>query len=259
MEVPFKDLLLEIHAPEYVSFIRNEYSDTDHPGFSHDTSSPMQPGVGKAAIEAIQTALTATSIVLETQNLAYALMRPPGHHASKHQKGGFCYFNNAALAAHRLSKEGKVAVLDLDFHHGNGTQAIFYDRADVLTVSLHADPSCMYPFDSGFVDETGTGNGLGFNLNIPLPDYIQKAEYAKALSVALDRIRTFRPEYLVVALGFDTYHRDLLGTFSLELDAYAMMGEYLNELKLPTLVTLEGGYHQELGETAVAFFKPWVA
>lgn len=186
----------------------------------------------------------------------YAMCRPPGHHAEYSKMGGYCYFNNSAIAAQYLSEKAKVAVLDVDFHHGNGTQAIFYKRWDVLTVSIHADPDWKFPFFSGFANEKGEGEGEGKNLNIPLPKGTTDSRYQVALETALRKIKGFKPDYLVVALGLDTHKDDPIGGFSLTTDYYTKMAGTINSLGLPTAIIQEGGYNTALlGANVVAFLR----
>jgi acetoin utilization deacetylase AcuC-like enzyme/GNAT superfamily N-acetyltransferase len=224
--------------------------------FCIDTFTPLTHNAYLAAKRAADCALTAARCVLEGQRLAYALVRPPGHHAEHRAFGGFCYFNNSALAAEELCEYGKVAVLDIDYHHGNGTQDIFYQRKDVLTVSLHGHPRFAYPYFSGFEDETGADAGVGFNLNLPLPEHLDGAGYRQALEKALRRIRRFKPTFLVIALGLDTANGDPTGTWSLRGPDFAENGRLLGRLGLPTLVVQEGGYDSRvLGSNARQFFK----
>ena len=221
-----------------------------------DTFTPLTHNVYLAAKRAADCALTAARQVLEGQRLAYALVRPPGHHAERRAFGGFCYFNNAALAAEELCGFGKVAILDIDYHHGNGTQDIFYARRDVLTVSIHGHPRFAYPYFNGFEDETGVDYGLGFNLNLPLPEHLDGAGYRVALARAIKRIRRFKPAFLVVALGLDTANGDPTGTWSLKGPDFVENGRLLAALDLPTVVVQEGGYDSRvLGSNARHFFK----
>ncbi len=188
--------------------------------------------------------------------IAYALVRPPGHHAERRSFGGFCYLNSCAIAAHYLSGFGKVAILDVDYHHGNGQQDIFYDRADVLTISIHGHPRLAYPYFSGFEDERGRGPGEGFNLNFPLPEKVDGMRYRGILHKALriDRvIPTFVPGRS--ALGLDTAKGDPTGSWSLRASDFEANGSILGELKLPTLVVQEGGYNtRTLGVNVRRFF-----
>ncbi|AMV72945.1 hypothetical protein JCM30471_35900 [Desulfuromonas carbonis] len=221
-----------------------------------DTFTPLTHNAFLAAKRAADCALTAARWVLEGQRLAYALVRPPGHHAERRAFGGFCYFNNAALAAEELCEYGKVAILDIDYHHGNGTQDIFYSRRDVLTVSIHGHPRFAYPYFNGFEDETGVDHGLGYNLNLPLPEHLDGAGYRVALSRAIRRIQRFKPEFLVIALGLDTANGDPTGTWSLKGPDFVENGRMLAALGLPTVVIQEGGYDSRvLGSNARHFFK----
>jgi acetoin utilization deacetylase AcuC-like enzyme/GNAT superfamily N-acetyltransferase len=224
--------------------------------FCIDTFTPINRNAFPAAKRAVDCSLTAADAILSGRRLAYALVRPPGHHAERRLFGGFCYFNNSAIAAHHLSRGGKtVAILDVDYHHGNGQQDIFYTRDDVLTVSLHGDPSFAYPYFTGFTDERGTGRGLGFNLNLPLPEKLDGEGYRRALAQALSAIADFRPDFLVVALGFDPARGDPTGTWSLTARDFEANGRLIGALRLPTLVVQEGGYRtRTLGTNARHFF-----
>jgi acetoin utilization deacetylase AcuC-like enzyme len=220
-----------------------------------DTFTPLNANAYAAACGAVDCALSGADSLLDGHPFAYAMVRPPGHHAERSTFGGFCYFNNAAVAAHRLSQLGRVAILDVDYHHGNGQQDIFFERADVLTVSIHGDPEIAYPFYSGFADEIGVGDGRGFNLNLPLPEQVDGAAYLHALDRALVRIQEFAPRFLVVALGLDTAKHDPTGTWSLRSADFEANGRRIGALRLPTLVVQEGGYRTTaLGQHARAFF-----
>jgi acetoin utilization deacetylase AcuC-like enzyme len=208
-------------------------------------------GTFAAALGGASAALHAAELVASGEKRVYVLTRPPGHHAERDRCGGYCYFNNAALAAERLVKLGKVAVLDLDVHHGNGAQHIFWERADVLTVSIHGDPAGLYPYFSGYADEVGAGAGKGFNLNLPLPPGTTAREYRGALSTALETIARFRPAVLVVAFGADTHEADPIGGFKLPTGYFREMGTAIGELGLPAVVTQEGGYSLETIGAAV--------
>jgi len=223
--------------------------------FCIDTFTPIHRNAWPAARRAVDCALTAASLLLGGEHLAYALVRPPGHHAEHDCFGGFCYFNNCAVAAHHLSAHGKVAILDIDYHHGNGQQQIFYRRADVLTLSLHGHPRFAYPYFTGFPEERGEGPGEGFNLNLALPEQQNGEQYLKALHRALGVIRDFAPTFLVVALGLDPAKGDPTGTWSLGARDFAANGRAIGALGLPTLVVQEGGYRiRTLGANARAFF-----
>jgi len=208
-----------------------------------DSGTPLYPNAYRAARAAVDTALTAADEIFSGRRLAYAVCRPPGHHAGKRFYGGFCYFNNAAIAAHYFSTEAKVAILDLDYHHGNGTQDIFYDRADVLTLSIHGHPDYSYPYFSGYKDETGTGAGLAANHNFPLPPKTQEKQYLSALDRALDIMARWKPDVIVVGLGFDILKGDPTGTFMLGPDIFSDIGQRLISLSRPLLIIQEGGYN----------------
>jgi acetoin utilization deacetylase AcuC-like enzyme/GNAT superfamily N-acetyltransferase len=220
-----------------------------------DTFTPLNQSAYLAAVGAVDCALTAADEILKGARLAYALVRPPGHHAERKSFGGFCYFNSAAIAAQYFSRHGRVAILDIDYHHGNGQQNIFYERQDVLTLSLHGNPSFAYPYFSGFEDERGAGAGKGFNVNVPLGENTSGEEYARALAGLLKRISRFQPQFLVVALGLDTAKGDPTGTFDLQPKDFEENGRTIGCLRLPTLVMQEGGYAiRTLGLNARRFF-----
>ncbi|WP_455368035.1 hypothetical protein [[Eubacterium] cellulosolvens] len=220
-----------------------------------DSFTPLNRNAYLAAKRAVDCALTAAKKILEGSRLAYALVRPPGHHAERHAFGGFCYFNSGAVAAHYLSGYGKVAILDIDYHHGNGQQNIFYDRADVLTVSLHGHPHFSFPYFSGFKDEKGIGLGKGFNRNFPLPENITGKEYRKTLQAALDLIIRYKPQFLIAALGLDTAKGDPTGTWDLLSKDFEANGRMIGSLQIPVLVVQEGGYNNRvLGINARNFF-----
>ena len=221
-----------------------------------DTFTPINANAFLAARRSVDCALTAAREILDGRRMAYALIRPPGHHAERRSFGGFCYFNNNAIAAQYLCVHGKVAILDVDYHHGNGSQDIFYRRSDVLTVSIHGHPKFAYPYFCGFDEERGEGEGEGFNLNIALPEAVDGEKYRKALEHALRRIEQFRPQFLVVGLGLDPAKGDPTGTWSLAVRDFRANGHMIGELGLPTVVIQEGGYRtQTLGKNALAFFR----
>ncbi len=280
------DPIRAVHAKDYVDFLRTIYDDyaaafgerapiyaTTFPNRAHPTAIPTFPlgqlgyyaldidtpivaGTYEAAYWCAQTAVTAADLILNGEPNAYALCRPSGHHASVDQFGGFCFFNNAGIAARHLQAQtgAKVAILDVDYHHGNGTQAIFYADPTVLFCSLHCDPRHDYPYFWGFEDETGSGAGAGFNRNWALPKGTDATQYFHALDEALDAIRAFAPGYLVVSAGFDTGVGDFYGGFTLVTDDMREKGRRIGALGLPTLVCQEGGYNAaKLGDYLVAF------
>lgn len=218
-----------------------------------ETTTPIVEGTYAAARSAVDVALGATALVLGGERVAYGLCRPPGHHATSSLYGGYCFFNNAAIAAHHVacSTGTRVSVLDVDYHHGNGTQEIFYERADVQYVSLHGDPARAYPYHTGFADEEGAGPGRGANLNLPLPAGTGDDDYLAALARASDAIARFGPSLLVVSLGLDTFEADPISDLALSVDGLARCGAAVAELGLPTVVLQEGGYAlAALGECA---------
>jgi acetoin utilization deacetylase AcuC-like enzyme len=224
--------------------------------FCIDTFTPIDSNCWPAARRAVDCALTAAQLCLEERHVSYALVRPPGHHAERKAFGGFCYLNSAAIAANYLSRYGRVAVLDIDYHHGNGTQDIFYRRRDELTVSIHGHPSTTYPYFVGFADETGEGQGEGFNLNIPLRETAGNGDFFKAVKTACTRIAQFDPHYLVIALGFDTAASDPTGSWKLRPADFAMLGRAIAALGYATTYVQEGGYRtRTLGRNAAAFFS----
>ncbi|WP_050527813.1 histone deacetylase family protein [Pseudorhodobacter aquimaris] len=267
-----------IHSAEYLTFLQNIYTRWQriegagaevipniHPanrtdsypksaigqaGFHQaDTACPIASGTWEAAYWSAQTAITGADL-LETERAVYALSRPPGHHAFGDLAGGFCFLNNSAIAAERLLSQGKrPVILDVDVHHGNGTQGIFYHRRDVLTVSLHADPVRFYPFFWGHGHERGEGAGLGYNLNLCLDRGTDDAGYLAALDVALQQIRSFGADAVVVALGLDAFVDDPFKGLAVTTEGFGRIGAAIAGLGLPTLFVQEGGYLcKELGD-----------
>ena len=221
-----------------------------------DVYSPINRNAFLAAREAVDATLTAAAAIESGDHFAYALVRPPGHHAGSDSFGGYCYFNSTAIAAHYLTQLGNVAILDLDYHHGNGQEEIFYQRGDVLTVSIHGDPAFEYPYFSGYKEDVGEGAGRGFNLNIPLRRGIDGAVHLKALKRACKTIKAFKPNVLVIALGLDTARNDPSGTWNLVAKDFEANGRQIAALGLPTLIVQEGGYDcSVLGENALAFLN----
>jgi len=224
-----------------------------------DTFTPITRDAFFAARRAVDCTLTAADKILENHPIAYVLIRPPGHHAESNVFGGFCYFNNCAIAAQMLSEFGRIAILDIDYHHGNGQQQIFYGRKDILTISIHGHPSFAYPYFSGYSDENGEGDGIGYNVNYPLPENIDGISYRKTLEKALKKISAFAPDYLIVALGLDVAKGDPTGSWSLSAQDFYENGFLIGRLKLPSLVVQEGGYKTEnIGINAKNFFRGMV-
>ncbi len=214
--------------------------------FMMDFSCAITAQTWRSAEASAMTAVTAADLVLKGDALAYALCRPPGHHAYSNRCGGFCYLNNSALAAQYLrSAHDQVAILDIDVHHGNGTQSIFYRRPDVLTISIHADPAEFYPFYWGSTAETGEFDGKGFNLNLPLPVGSGDDDWLAALDVALEGIQEYRPGALVLALGLDAHEADPLKGGKVTQGGFARIAERIASLHLPTVIVQEGGYLTE--------------
>jgi len=269
-----------VHNPEFVSFLKRACANVP-PGksvypyvfpirnqarppkelplragyYCIDTFTPLNANAYKAARRAVDCAMTGAESLLGGNRVAYALVRPPGHHAEYQAFGGFCYFNSSAIAANHLSRHGKVVLLDIDYHHGNGAQDIFWRRKDVLTISIHGHPRYSYPYFSGFEDEKGGGDGKGYNVNLPLQENLDGEQYRKVLAAALKRIDKFAPQFLVVALGLDTAKGDPTGSFTLLARDFRENGRMIGALGLPTLVVQEGGYRtQTLGVNARHFF-----
>jgi len=214
-----------------------------------DLSACIVAGTYKAALTSANIALSAAQSSFILHKSSFALCRPPGHHAGKDYAGGYCFINNASVAANWLLQKGGTALLDIDYHAGNGTQDIFYDRNDILTISIHGDPDYEYPHYIGFADETGTGKGEGFHKNFPLPKDTDNTGYLAALDEALDRIREFAPKHLVLSFGADTYDGDPLGKFHVTREGFAEIGKRIAGLNLPTAIIMEGGYANDaLGE-----------
>ena len=280
-------VIARVHAPRYVDFLRGAWAewvalDPANAGrdafpsywpirtfrsdvlpasfaarmglFSYDAGSPLTSGTWAAAHAGAGCAVAAAQRLLAGDRAAFALTRPPGHHAGADFFGGYCFLNNAAIAAQTLRDAGmaRVAVLDIDYHHGNGTQAIFWKRADVHFTSLHGDPHTEYPYHLGYADEQGAGAGLGCNRNLPLPRGTGFGAWREALATALQGIAAFRPDALVVSLGVDTFADDPIAGFTLRSADYLAIGEDLARAGLPTVFVFEGGYAvAEVGVNAV--------
>jgi acetoin utilization deacetylase AcuC-like enzyme len=282
--------LAAVHTPEYLQFLEhaharwrriegasddvmpNVHPDRRGAGYPRsavgqagyhmaDLACPIGPETWRSAVASAQSAIAGARLVLAGDRVAYALCRPPGHHAFRDLAGGFCYLNNSAIAAQVMRDAAKrVAVLDVDLHHGNGTQGIFYARADVLTVSIHADPVRFYPFFWGHADERGEGPGLGCNLNLPLPRGSGDAAFLEALEAALARLRADAPDALVVALGLDASEADPFGGLAVTTDGFARIAEAIAGLGLPSLLVQEGGYLSDrLGANLAAFLGAFEA
>ncbi len=276
--------LADVHTPEYLAFlasiherwqalegasaevIPNIHPDRRGGGYPRspvgqagyhlaDTACPISAGTWEAARMSANCAVHAAELVLADEDAAYALCRPPGHHAFADMAGGFCYLNNTAIAAQRLLTQcDRVAILDVDLHHGNGTQSIFYKRPDVLTVSLHADPAEFYPFFWGYAEERGQGEGLGYNFNLPLALGTGDDDYLDALDEALGRIDAFAPEMIVVALGLDAFSGDPLAGLRITREGFSRIGAAIGEQDLPCVLVQEGGYlSADLGPNLVSF------
>jgi acetoin utilization deacetylase AcuC-like enzyme len=218
----------------------------------------ISEGTAEAAWASANVALSGAELLNQGEKSAFALCRPPGHHASNDQYGGYCFINNAAIAAQKLRYDGakKVAILDVDFHHGNGTQDIFYQRDDVLFCSIHGDPMVAFPYFLGFADETGQGLGEGFNLNIPLPRGTPYSIWRLALCRAITKILEYGAEAVVISLGVDTFENDPISFFKLKSDDFTDMGKTIAGMDLATLFVMEGGYAvEEIGTNTVNVLK----
>ena len=272
-----------VHTPNYVAFLENCWQEWQADGkqgeaipvfwagrgmrhrepkdidgrlgyYSMGADTSISEGTWEAACASVNVALTGQKLVAEGERAVFALCRPPGHHAHADLFGGYCFFNNAAIAAQAFRDQGykRVAVLDVDFHHGNGTQSIFYRRNDVLTISLHGDPDLVFPHFLGFEDETGEGEGEGYNLNIVYPPGTPFSVWRQGLETSCQRIADFGADALVVPLGVDTFEDDPISFFKLTSPDYLTLGQRLAQLGLPTLFTMEGGYDVDaIGVNAV--------
>lgn len=225
--------------------------------YQADGSCPIGPHTWQAAYWSAQVALTATDDILEGEQFAYGLCRPPGHHARRDAAGGFCYLNNCAIAAQALrAKYDRIAILDPDMHHGQGIQEIFYDRDDVLYVSIHGDTTNFYPVVTGYEDERGTGAGYGYNINLPMPHGSPEATFFDRLDESLSAIRLFEPDVIVLALGFDTYYEDPQAKVSVTTEGFGRMAKAVKDMGKPVLVIQEGGYDVDhLEANATEFFN----
>lgn len=273
-----------VHSPRYLRFLQQAWNEWSAAGHSHDAlpliwpvrdlrsdiepeyidgklgfyamdaGVAITPGTWQAVCSSANLALTGMAEILAGSHSAFALCRPPGHHAAAEYMGGYCFLNNAAIAAQYCldNSARRVAILDVDFHHGNGTQSIFYQRSDVLFASLHGDPKNSYPYFSGHQDEQGAGQGYGFNLNYPLPHGTAWEGYSAALAHACRQIADYQPDCVVISLGVDTFKGDPISHFKLESSDFLLMGQTIAEIGRPTLFCMEGGYMvDDIGVNAV--------
>ncbi|BEH21578.1 histone deacetylase family protein [Burkholderia pseudomallei] len=226
-----------------------------------DGSCPIGEHTYRAAYWSAQSALAGAAALGRGARDAYALCRPPGHHACRDAAGGFCYLNNAAIAAQALrARHARVAILDIDMHHGQGIQTLFYDRDDVLYVSIHGDPTNFYPAVTGYETERGAGRGEGFNVNLPMPHGSPEAVFFAQLERARSRVERFAPDVLVFALGFDVYREDPQSKVAVTTEGFGRLGALVGGLRVPTLIVQEGGYHLEtLERNAAALFRSYEA
>jgi acetoin utilization deacetylase AcuC-like enzyme len=286
-DVDSSDILSKVHSARYLSFLQTAWqqwlaldaanarlqpfpstwpvrtlrSDREPDNFiaklglySMDNGTPLMAGTWLAAKAGADAAASAAAALWAGERGVFCATRPPGHHAGADFMGGYCFLNNAAVAVQALQSQGchRVAVLDVDYHHGNGTQSIFYDRSDVLFASIHGSPFTEYPFYLGHADETGEGAGLGFNLNLPLPAGCSNAAWFEALNIACERVAKHDAQALVVSLGLDTFVSDPISKFNLQSGDFVLLGQRISKLALPTIFVLEGGYAAaELGVNAV--------
>lgn len=222
-----------------------------------DAVTPIMKKTYEVARASAETALTGAELLLnESESVVYSLCRPSGHHAGPRVFGGYCYFNNVVTSAEFLLPAGKVAILDIDYHHGNGTQEFFQETKSVFTASIHGDPEVEYPYFWGYADETGIGQAEGTNHNEPLPKGTSLAEYSTALARILKSFQKFDPAYLIVAAGFDTHETDPIGGFKLRTEDYVEIGKQLKAFGVPTLICQEGGYNVEvLGKCVLNFLS----
>ncbi|OYR08371.1 histone deacetylase family protein [Brucella grignonensis] len=279
-----------VHTPEYLHFMQNIHNEwCKFPGAADevipnihparrdisyplswlgragyhmaDTSCPISADTWSSAYWSAQTAVEAARHIQNGSDSAYALCRPPGHHAFNDMAGGFCFLNNSAIAAQQLRQTcERVAILDVDLHHGNGTQGVFYSRKDVLTLSIHVDPTSFYPFFWGHSCERGEGEGLGYNLNIPLSLGSGDDVFLNALKVAIARIHAFQPDALVIALGLDASSEDPFGGLTVTNDGFSRIGAACGDIRLPTVIVQEGGYLSDaLGKNLTAFLSAFLS
>jgi acetoin utilization deacetylase AcuC-like enzyme len=279
--------VLAVHEADYIAFLETAWQEWRDAGYAGEVIASVWParrmqfraprfidgkvgyyamaaetsiseGTWAAALSSKDVALTGAKALLEGERGVFSLCRPPGHHAALDMYGGYCFLNNAAIAAQYLRDHGaeRVAILDIDFHHGNGTQDIFYARDDVLFCSLHGDPEDAFPHFLGYADEAGSGLGTGYNRNYPMPPGTPFAQWREALADALDRVGEFSPQYVVVSLGVDAFENDPLSFFKLTSPDFLTTGQMIGALDIPTLFVMEGGYDvDEVGVNVVNVLK----
>ena len=279
--------VLAVHDADYIAFLETAWQEWRDAGYAGEVIASVWParrmqsrvprfidgkvgyyamaaetsiseGTWAAALASKDVALTGAKALLEGERGVFSLCRPPGHHAALDMYGGYCFLNNAAIAAQYLRDQGaeRVAILDIDFHHGNGTQDIFYARDDVLFCSLHGDPEDAFPHFLGYADETGSGPGAGFNRNYPMPPGTPFEQWQEALADALARVDEFSPQYLVVSLGVDAFENDPISFFKLTSPDFLTTGQMIGALDIPTLFVMEGGYDvDEVGTNVVNVLK----
>ena len=279
--------VLAVHDGDYIAFLETAWQEWQDAGYAGEVIANVWParrmqsrvprfidgkvgyyamaaetsiseGTWAAALSSKDVALTGAKALLKGERGVFSLCRPPGHHAALDMYGGYCFLNNAAIAAQYLRDHGaeRVAILDIDFHHGNGTQDIFYTRDDVLFCSLHGDPEDAFPHFLGYADETGSGSGIGFNRNYPMPPGTLFKQWREALADALARVVEFSPQYLVVSLGVDAFENDPISFFKLTSADFLTAGEMIGGLEIPTLFVMEGGYDvDEVGVNVVNVLK----
>ena len=281
------DIINKIHDDKYIEFMNNAWNEWEAEGYKGEAIPTVWPsrsmdskiipnfiegklgyyclagetsiskGTVEGAYESVKVSVTAADF-LSNHSSVFALCRPPGHHASKDQYGGYCFFNNAAIAAEKLKQQGakKVFILDIDFHHGNGTQSIFYNRSDVFYSSLHGDPLYAFPHFLGHADEVGVGDGVGFNTNYPMPPGTNYESWLNALKESFKKINSFKPDALIISLGVDIYENDPISFFKLKSNDFIDIGNQISKLKIPTLFVMEGGYSiKEIGVNTVNTLK----
>jgi len=281
------DPVRAVHSDDFIAFLETAWQEWQDAGFTGEAIASSWParrmqsrvptsidgkigyyalaaetsiteGTWAAVLASKDVALTGAKALHRGEQGVFSLCRPPGHHAASDMFGGYCFLNNAAIAAQYLCDQGtkRVAILDIDFHHGNGTQDIFYDRDDVMFCSLHGDPQQAFPYFLGYADETGSGKGLGYNLNNPMPRDTGFTQWQQSLTAALAELDKFSPQYLIVSLGVDTFENDPISFFKLTTADYFTTGAMIAELRIPTLFVMEGGYDiDEVGINVLEVLK----